>query len=176
MSTLVFDTSPLSHFARAERLGVLERLLKAYRCVAPRAVLDEIADGEAKHPPLATIRSASWLEPVHVDELPELRAFAHYAAILGTATRDVGEAAVLAWAEVHAAIAILDDRPAVRAAKHRNVEAHGTLWLIANGVRAELLTSNDASNLVDQLRTTEAWLPCSGSDFEDWARKNGLLP
>lgn len=175
MNALVFDTSPLSHFARAGRLAVLDRLTANYRRVTPRAVLDEVRGGELTHPPLADIRNVDWLEVVACDGLPELRAFAHYAQILGSGERDVGEASVLAWAEVNAGIAVIDERAGTHAASMRGVVVHGTLWLITNGVSASELSLPDAERLVDQLRDTDARLPCTGATLFQWAKEHGLL-
>ena len=101
MTALVFNTSPLGHFARAGRLAVLDRLTAAHRRVVPQAVLDELQAGEPVHPPLADVRNAGWLERVACDGLAELRAFAHYVRVLGAGECDIGEASVLAGAEVN---------------------------------------------------------------------------
>jgi hypothetical protein len=69
--------------------------------LVPQAVLDELRAGELAHPPLADVRNADWLEIVACDGLAELRAFAHYVRVLGAGERDIGEASVLAWAEVN---------------------------------------------------------------------------
>jgi hypothetical protein len=61
------------------------------------------------------------------------------------------------------------------AALQRGVTVHGTLWLIANGVRIGVLALPDAERLVDQLREAEAWLPCNGAQFLSWAKDRGLL-
>lgn len=175
MKPLVFDSSPLGHFARAGRLAVLGRLTSGYRRVAPRAVLDEISAGKTLYPPLADVRNAEWLELVACDGLAELQALARYFRILGSGQRDIGEASVLAWAEVHDGIAVVDERAATRAAQQRGVTVHGTLWLIANGVRTGMLVLIDAERLIDQLREAEAWLPCTGAEFLSWAKGRGLL-
>jgi hypothetical protein len=55
---LVFDNTPLSHFARAGRLDILEKLVSPYRCLTPAEVTSEIHDGIAVHPSLAKVLSA----------------------------------------------------------------------------------------------------------------------
>lgn len=52
---LVFDSSPLIHFAKTGRLAVLERLGQGRRCVVPQAVLEEIAIGVDRHPALGSL-------------------------------------------------------------------------------------------------------------------------
>jgi predicted nucleic acid-binding protein len=145
VTALIFNTSPLSHFARAGRLALLDRLTAAYRRAVPQAVLDE------------------------------LRAFAHYVRVVGAGERDFGEASVLAWAEVNGGIAVIDERAGTQAAQARGVMVHGTLWLIANGLNAGDLLLPEAERLVDQLRSTDARLPCSGAEFFEWAKAQGLL-
>jgi predicted nucleic acid-binding protein len=172
---LVFDSSPLTHFARAGRLAVLDQLTSRYRRVVPRAVLDEIRAGESQYPPLADVRNADWLELVACDGLAELQALARYFQVLGSGQRDIGEASVLAWAEVNDGVAVVDERAATRAGQQRGVIIHGTLWLIANGVKTGVLPLMDAERLVDQLRAAEAWLPCTGAEFLSWAKDRGLL-
>jgi predicted nucleic acid-binding protein len=152
VTALIFNTSPLSHFARAGRLALLDRLTAAYRRVVPQAVLDELRAGELAHPPLAD-----------------------YVRVLGAGERDIGEASVLAWAEVNGGIAVIDERAGTQAAQARGVTVHGTLWLIANGLNAGDLLLPEAERLVDQLRSTDARLPCSGAEFFEWAKAQGLL-
>lgn len=156
-------------------MAALDRLTSRYRRVIPRAVLDEIRAGEAQFPPLADARNAEWLEVVACDGLAELQALAHYFQVLGSGQHDIGEASVLAWAEVNDGVAVLDERAATRAAQQRGVAVHGTLWLIANGVRVGVLELLDAERLVDQLREAQAWLPCTGVEFLSWAKDRGLL-
>lgn len=131
MTCLVFDNSPLSHFARARELGALEAITAVHDRVVTQAVLDEIARGSVEHPELAQVSRLDWPRVVRVDGLPELQAFAEYASRLGSGARDIGEASTLAWAEVHGATAILDERAGTRQARERGVDVHGTLWLIA---------------------------------------------
>lgn len=137
--------------------------------------MDELARGTAIHPSLGDIATTGWLSVVRVDGLAELSAFADFARVLGSGERDVGEAATLAWAQIHAAIAIVDERAGTRRGRERGVEVHGTLWLVAEGRRRELLTDARCEDLVDALSDTEAWFPCRGAEFVSWARDAGLL-
>ena len=132
-----FDSSPLSCFARAGGMDLLRAICSDVRCVVTEAVRHELRRGMASQPAVRAALEADWIERVRVDGLAELSAFAEYARLLGSAReRDVGEAATLAWAETHDAIAIIDERAAVRAARQRKVEHHGTLWLVVRGLEA----------------------------------------
>jgi hypothetical protein len=63
-SALVFDNTPLSHFARAGRLDVLEKLVAGRRCVTPEEVANEILAGIAEHPALAKRKMSTFVGQV----------------------------------------------------------------------------------------------------------------
>lgn len=175
MRSLIFDTSPLSHFARAGELRTLANLTASFDRFATQAVLDELSRGARQHSSLTEIERITWLRRVRVDSLDELATFAEYARVLGSGERDVGEASTLAWAEVHHAIAVIDERAGTRRGRERGVEVHGTLWLVAEGCRTDQLSDDGAGALVDALSDNEAWFPCRGSEFLEWARSEQLL-
>lgn len=174
-ATLVFDTSPLSHFARAGRLGTLRQITSGYRCTITKAVRDEITAGARKHPELGSA-DLGWLEIVPVDGLAAMRLLFEYARVLGSGSRDIGEATTLAFAELYGAIAVIDEAAAKKVGTERGVAVHGTLWLVAEGFKATLLDETETGALVNQLRAAEAWFPCDGAEFFTWAREKGLLP
>ncbi len=177
MSVLVLDNSVLSHFARAGQLAALRELVASHRCVTPAEVHRELIAGIDEHPALGRAASLDWVEVVDLIEVEEVIAFARYKAEFGGGPdRNNGEAAVLAWASVHGGIAIVDERPATRAARRDGLEVHGTLWLIVNGVREDKLSREAAESIVDDLVATEMKLPVDGSGFFAWAFAEGLLP
>lgn len=177
MTTLVFDNTPLSHFARAGALPVLESITAGLRRIAPAEVIRELIRGTSQHPALAAAISLPWIEVVELTEIEEVVAFAHYKAELGGGTeRNNGEAAALAWTGVHGGIAIIDERAGTRAARRDNIEVHGTLWLITNAIRSGKLPEDQAVNMIDRLAATEMALPTDGAGFLAWAYEEGLLP
>lgn len=174
---LVFDNTALSHFARAGRLDVLEKLVAPYRCVTPAEVTTEIHNGLTEHPALAKVLLAQWIDVVELVEVEEVISFARYKAELGGGPqRNNGEAAVLAWTSVHGGIAVIDERAGTRIALRDGIAVHGTLWLVANGIRSERLDRPDAERIVDELIGTEMSLPVDGAGFVAWAYEEGLLP
>jgi len=175
VTCLVFDNSPLSHFARAGELATLEAITNQYCCVVTQAVLDEIEKGAVERSELGDVALLGWLRVVRVDGLAELQAFAEYANRLGSGEHDIGEASTLAWAEINHAVAVIDERAGARHGIERGVEVHGTLWLIVTGFKSDVLTESDCISLVDALRDSEAWFPCDGATFFEWARSSGLL-
>jgi predicted nucleic acid-binding protein len=174
--TLVFDSSVLSCFARAGHLEVLNTLTSAHRRVMVRAVKEEIDRGVLQYSRLGAVQQCGWLDVVRGDSLVEMAAFSHYVGILGCGERDVGEAATLAWAEAHHAVAVLDDQAGVNAGKQRGVQIKRTLALISTGVQQGILAEDDAAALVDDLiRSGGARFPCDGRRFVPWCREKGLL-
>lgn len=176
-STLIFDNTPLSHFARAGRLRTLEGLGAGYRCVTPAQVTNELQKGMAEHPSLARIISAPWLEVVELRKIEEVAAFARYKGELGGGTdKNNGEAAVLAWTSINGGTAVIDERAGTRMARRDGMDVHGTLWLVINGVRSGELTPTDARLIVDELAATDMALPVDGAGFLAWAYEESLLP
>jgi len=174
---LVFDNTCLSHFARAGRLSVLEKLTNGHRRITPAQVSTELIDGVSEHPALAQIISVSWIEVVELSEIEEIVHFARYKAELGGGPeRNNGEAAVLTWVAVHGGTAVIDERTGTRLAQRDGLEVHGTLWLVVNGFKQKLLDRPAAERIVDDLRSTEMLLPTGGSDFFVWAYDQNLLP
>lgn len=174
---LAFDSSVLSAFARARRLDILGRLTDGRRRVVTRAVLQEVDRGRADYPHLADVHRLPWLAVVAIESLEELVVFNHYVRVLGSDARNVGESSILAWAEISGAVAVVDDRDAVSAAKARGVHVRRSLALVREGLVQEMLTMDAARLLVDDLIINGgARLPCDGAGLESWLERNGLLP
>ncbi|MFY1669666.1 hypothetical protein ACN27G_06870 [Plantactinospora sp. WMMB334] len=117
-----------------------------------------------------------WLQIASLDTLEELGGFVKWAGRLGSGDRDLGEASVLAAAELRHGIAVTDDREATRVARRHGADVHGTIWLLATACRLEKLTLVAAGNVMEALRTEGARLPCTGTEFEAFARRHQLLP
>ncbi len=175
---LVFDAGPLSCFARARQMDALRDIGSDARCVVTDLVVREIERGVPAYPQLRAVLDADWLERVRLEGLGELGLFAEYARVLGSSrSRDVGEAATLAWAEAHGATAIVDERAATNVGRRRQVPTHGTLWLVTRALTAGRLTERQATDLVAELLAAGgSWFPFShAGDFIPWARQEGLL-
>lgn len=176
MSVLVFDNTPLSHFARAGALPVLCELTRGFHCVVPSEVLAELLDGAALHPSLTAAVSLDWVSTVELSEVAEVVTFARYKSELGGGIeRNNGEAAVLAWTTVHGGTALIDERAATRIAVREGIEVHGTMWLIANGVQQGRIDRVSAVRMVDRLAATDMALPTDGAGLLAWAEEEGLL-
>lgn len=165
----------LSHFSLADRLDVLQDLLLDADCWTTQVVREELRAGSGDHRELAVACEADWLSTAQLDTLDEVRCFTKWAARLGSGERDLGEASVLAAAEVRAGVAITDDRVATQVARAYGARVHGTLWLLAGACRDGKHTATATGNLIEALRATGARLPCSGAEFPDFARRHNLL-
>jgi predicted nucleic acid-binding protein len=118
MKAIVLDASVLSAFARAGEIALLGRILEDHDVVVTEAVVDELERGAARFPELREAARLPWIRRVGLRGLNELGVFAEYAKRLGSGPdRDVGEATVLAWAECHEAIAIVDETAGGRSAR-----------------------------------------------------------
>lgn len=176
-STLVFDNTPLSHFARAAHLDVLALLAKGHSCATTPEVRAELLDGTAEYPELAGAIALPWLQTVELLDVAELATFARFKSELGGGvSRNVGEATVLAWAKSHGGIVIMDERAGSRIAQRERIEVHGSLWLVTNGLRSGLLDRAEAEDIVDSLAGTGMRLPTDGKGLFIWAYEEGLLP
>lgn len=171
MPALVWDASGLHHAARADRLDVLGDIVKAYDNVTTATVLAELD----RHGLADAVQGAGWLRVVHVDGLDELPALMRWLQRLSAGEHHRGEATVCAWAEVHAATAIIDDADAKGVAVLGGLDAHGSLWVLAEGVRSGMLLDSTADGLADALIREGARYPFAGRGFSAWARRRGLL-
>ena len=175
MALLVFDCAPLSAFARAQQLPMLDRLTARDERVTTSAVIEELRAGLGDHPELQEVIDLPWLRVEPLADLRELVLFGAYAQRFGSGAHDVGEASVLAFAEAHGAIAFTDDQVAVQVGRERGVTMVRTLALVARGVRTRLLNEEEAERLVDDLIRGGGRYPVRGGEFLAWARGRGLL-
>lgn len=171
---LVFDTGPLSHFAKAGWLGVLKAVVGA-RMALPDVVVDELTSGAAADTRLRTVLDAQWIERRELRSTEELNAFAQFSSLLVKGTRNRGEAGVLTLAYTLDAIAVIDDGAARKAAERRGIAVRPTLALVCEAIRSGLLTIALASSLADDLLASEYRLPFKPGDFERWAKDQGQL-
>lgn len=172
---LVLDTMCLVHFARADRLDVLPEFVVDWECWTTSVVMAEIREGVAEHPQLSAALELDWIDIAQLDTLQEIKYFLKWAERVGAGERHVGEASVLAVAELRRGIALTDDAGARRVGQAHGIEVHGTIWLLANACQNGKLTEGAAGNLVEALRSVGARLPCTGSEFPQFVRFHGLL-
>ncbi|MFC0006969.1 hypothetical protein [Micromonospora siamensis] len=171
---LVFDTSPLVHFARQNWLGVLKAVVGDRLALVPDVVVDELQQFAAVDSRVKAVLEASWIEPRELRSPAEILAFAEFSQFLVRGERNKGEAGVLALASTIGGIAVVDDGAGRKAAQRAGVHLRGTLGLLCDAIRKNLLTIALVSALADDLLASEYRLPFKHGEFEKWAIENGL--
>lgn len=172
---LVFDTGPLSHFAKAGWLGVLKAVAGNSRAVIPDAVVAELETGSRTDPRLQAILDADWIEHHVLTTDTEARAFTRFSSALASGKRNLGEAAVLALAETLPGVAVIDDAAGRKAAQAHGIPLRPTLTLLCDALREGLLTLSLVSALADDLLATNYRLPFKPGGFETWANENNMF-
>lgn len=172
---LVFDTGPLSHFARADILGVLKIVVGGRRVVVPEAVVTELREGLLLDSRIQTVLDADWIEYRALSTAEEIDAYGRFARRLVLGDRNVGDAAVLAIAQTGPARAVIDDRDACDVASKEGVAFSRTLNLLCEAVHRELLTLDFVSEIADELIRTEYRLPFDPGGFKAWAFRENLF-
>jgi predicted nucleic acid-binding protein len=172
---LVIDSSPLNYFARSNQLPIMSKLVAGHSCFITKAVEEELLRGGSRHAQLYQASAQSWITTVEPAELGYLVLFSEYHGRLGKGPRNIGEATTLAYAEFHNITAMVDDRAGRRHGVERGVKVTGTLELLCRGIRDGVLEAAEAVAVVDLLSDHEAFLPCDGAGFVEWAHSVGLL-
>lgn len=133
LDTLVFDTGPLSHFARAGWLGVLKAVVGDRRAMIPDVVVRELEIGARTDARIQAALDATWILRQELSSPEELAAFASFASKLAVGERNLGECGVLALgATIQRATVVLDDGVARRAAQHARISLRSTLALLCD--------------------------------------------
>lgn len=151
---------------------MLRDLLAGDACLTTHVVSEEIRAGVQVYPTLQAVLDTDWLALARLDTLEEIRCFAKWVMRIGSSERNLGEASVFSAAELSRGIAITDDREAVAVGRSHGLEVHGTLWLLARACEDGKLNEVAAGNIIDALRATGMRLPCSGSTFGVYVRRN----
>jgi predicted nucleic acid-binding protein len=172
---LIFDTGPLSHFARENWLGVLKAVVGSRTAVIPDVVVAELHVGAARDGRIKAVLDAGWIEHRELLDEHELSAYESFAELLVHKERNRGEAGVLALAMTTGGVAVVDDGAARRAARKQGVTCKPTLSLLCDAVRDGLLTVSLVSALADDLLAGVYRLPFGPGGFEKWATEHGQL-
>lgn len=172
----VVDAGPLSHFARAGWLGVLRLLAPANTILIPDTVERELRNGAAAHAWLSQVLDSSWIIVSPLASADELLAYGRYAQrLVGDDGRNTGECGVLALAEVHGHVAIIDDQAGAKAGSAAGIEVRRTLGLLCDAVQSGLLTLPMVSAVADSLLETDYRLPFPPGGFAQWAVERGRI-
>lgn len=171
---LVFDTSPLVHFARQNWLGVLKAVVGERTALIPDVVAEELAECASRDHRVEAALTADWVERRELRTAAEISAFARYASLLVRGNRNRGEAGVLALAQTAGGVAVIDDGAGRNAAKSYGVPLRPTLALLCEAIRGGLLTVELVAALADDLLASQYRLPFQPGGFSRWALEQGL--
>jgi predicted nucleic acid-binding protein len=171
---LILDATLLNHSARADNIDLLGAYLRGFECWTTDVVLDELKAGYPQYPELQRAVSAEWVSSDPLDSLHGVTSYALWLRRVGASVRHRGEASIFACAELRHGVAITDDREAAKVAASHDLEAHGTLWLLARLLRQGSVTPVEAAHFIDALLIHGARFPCNGRSFPDWCKDKGL--
>jgi predicted nucleic acid-binding protein len=166
----VFDTGPLSAFARVGRLDVLAARYWG-RALWAVEVREEIRRGAVRFPWLDEILSAGWLaDAVRMTDPADLLEIERLRRALGgrgeQPPRHLGEAATLVLARREAATAVLDDRDARRLADALGIPFTGTLGILRASVGDGVLSRDEAWAIIQAMTAAGDRLPpIAGPDW-----------
>jgi len=150
MAVVVSDTTPLHYLILVGQESILEKLYG--QVTIPQAVLMELSHAAApvqisnwaKRPP-------TWVTVAKPSSIPD-----QFEGL------DLGEQQALALAqEIHADLVLLDDKVARRIASRESMKVKGTLGIVADAAKANLL---DFVETVEQLQHTSMHLDQSVID------------
>jgi len=172
----VFDTGPLSHFAKGGWLGALNFLTGDAPAWIPEAVARELSDGQHVHQHLGLVLTAEWLGTDRSDDLAVLVRTATYEQRLAGNGRNRGECAVLALAAVRGWTAVVDDAEARKIAQEDQIVYTTTVRLLVQAIKSRQMTASTCAAIADDLLRTEYRLPFdSGQAFLNWAVRQSIL-
>jgi predicted nucleic acid-binding protein len=175
-NVLVFDDGPLSHFAEAGWLGLLKTWAGARTAWLPETVRRELGWGVDAYPHLRAVLEAPWLVQRVLDSATETALFGVYSSrLLGPNNENLGECGVLALAEAHNAVAVIDDRKARIIAKERKVNVTTTVSVLCDLVNDRALALDTAAEVADALLETEYRLPFKPGEFKMWVIREGMI-
>lgn len=174
----VFDSGPLSHFAQAGWLGLLREVVGEVDAWLPESVRREVTEGVTSHAHLRAIIDAEWLTLRAATSLDELAAFSKYTSrLLGDDQyKNLGECEVLALAEAHRGIAVIDDAVARTAAEEYGVDFVTSIGLLCELIRDGHLSLTLAESIADRLLETQYRLPFEPGGFRMFVIENDYLP
>ncbi|NQX18026.1 hypothetical protein [Rathayibacter sp. VKM Ac-2857] len=173
--TFVFDEGPLSHFTQAGWLGLLELYVGEGRAWLPDTVHAELSRGVDSHPHLRQVLDAPWLSLRTVGD-PENMTFGfYYGRLVDVPPTNVGECGVLALAEAHAAVAVIDDGTARKLAQIRGVTVKTSISILCDLINEGHLALSSAEHVADRLLRTEYRLPFKEGNFRQFVTERGLV-
>jgi predicted nucleic acid-binding protein len=150
-ASAISNAGPLIHLAKANALHMLQALY--YAILIPEEVKNETVDeGKEKgHPDALQIEEAirrGWIKTIQVQLNPDFQKAAKTAGLRNT------EAAVIQYAYQNRLTALLDDEPARIFARALGITIRGTLGILLQATRNNILNHEAAVQTLDKLTET----------------------
>jgi predicted nucleic acid-binding protein len=144
----VFDATPLIYLGKAERLPLVEKLPE--RCVVPDPIHEEVvatglADGHADARRVERAIDDEILSVVSVDTTST------YERLCENQHLSDADAAVLAVADAHDAVAVMDEQYGRDVASAEGIETKGTAFLVLSVLKDGGITDEEAQATVDAM-------------------------
>jgi uncharacterized protein len=136
---IVADAGPLISLARIGEHGILHRLFG--EIIIPPAVLDEVTRGGLGAAELARVPWLRTVAPGNTALVEQLMTPLHR-----------GEAEALVLAEERGALLLLDDRPARRVARERDIQHTGTAAIVVEAGIAGVIGRRDVEPMLRRLQ------------------------
>jgi predicted nucleic acid-binding protein len=157
-------------------LGVLRFLAPGNTIQIPETVELEIRQAPASHVWLPPILDQPWIVVTRLSGQEELLAYGRYVQrLVGDDARNTGECGVLALAEVHGHVAVVDDHAGVKAGTAAGVTVRRTLRLLCDAIEEGQLTVEMVSGVADSLLESGYRLPLPPGGFVRWALDSGRI-
>jgi len=144
----VFDATPLLYLANVDRLGLLQQLDAS--CVIPERVHDEVVTTglEQEYPAARHIQhhvDACHLDVVSVDRTPLLSRLQDHRNISDA------DAAVLAHADAHDGVAVMDETYGQDVAASEGITTRGTAYIVLRLTAEGEIEPDDARDVIDAI-------------------------
>lgn len=162
----VFDATPLIYLAKVDRLTLLEHYEEP--SVIPQRVYEEVVETglDAGYPDARRIEravDADQFTVVTVDTTPLLT------RLQTNEHLSDADVAVLAWADEHDGIAVMDERYGRDVAAAEGITTRGTAYLILNLAKDGAISVGDARTVIDAM-VDEGWY-CAPDVYAKITRK-----
>lgn len=149
----VFDATPLIYLAKVEQLTLLEHLEAS--CVIPERVYEEVvATGlEAGYPDARRIERQ--VDAEHF-ELVSVAATPLYSRLQENRNLSDADVAVLACADAHDGVAVMDETYGRDVAAAEGITTRGTAFLVLKLTKQGAISGDDARTIIDTI-LDEGW-------------------
>ncbi|MCU4718154.1 DUF3368 domain-containing protein [Halapricum hydrolyticum] len=149
----VFDATPLIYLAKVDRLGLVDDL--ADRCVVPERVYDEVVTTglEAGYPDARRIErgvEGDSFDVVTVESTPLLSRLQRQSNLSDA------DAAVLACADTHDGIAVMDEAYGRDVAAAETITTRGTAYIVLRLTQQGSIRVEEARTVIDSM-IDEGW-------------------